>query len=486
VVKAKGAPSWVIDVHAHFFNARDVPVEGYLAGPVAHNRPGTAGRLVRALAPLAGRLAALAPSARTEYTELVNAAGSAELKSLTNTDLLVRLERQRSQFLKVQSTKAYEILRGSTFETLYNETGDESKRMQGLTVDKLGPLSLSQAVQQDTHPSSPDDRTAQRLLPANAEPAYRDGVLAFVGYMLSYRWMNLIAYQRAFTTGDSAFGIDRVFGSLVDFDHWLMPPPLVAHEDQIRVHQLLSQLSNGYMRPLVAYNPWSAVKEPQRVLNRVIDAVESRGFVGIKIYPPNGFRPLGNLQYRGAHPGAPLGSRLDQALMELWQAAVRLDVPVMAHGAHTMGSDDAHEALAGPEGWSVVLQQVGATTPPRVNIGHFGGDEFTQPWADNFASLMERADGARMYADVGYWSRLRCSQETECAERVKLKQLLVNRQILKDRLMYGSDWLMLSQERRWDLYPADLLAATNDLISSEAFFGANAAACFGVAARSGQ
>lgn len=45
--------------------------------------------------------------------------------------------------------------------------------------------------------------------------------------------------------------------------------------------------------------------------------------------------------------------------------------------------------------------------------------------------------------------------------------------------MYGSDWLMLSQERRWDRYPADVLAAVRDArVDVAAVFGGNAVACF--------
>ena len=50
VTKAPGAPPRVIDVHGHFFNARDVPVAGYLRGPVAHSKGGLLGDLIEALA----------------------------------------------------------------------------------------------------------------------------------------------------------------------------------------------------------------------------------------------------------------------------------------------------------------------------------------------------------------------------------------------------------------------------------------------------
>src|SRR5262250_639210 len=40
-----------VDVHAHFFNASDVTVKGFVEGPVAHAAGGDQGRLMKLLAP---------------------------------------------------------------------------------------------------------------------------------------------------------------------------------------------------------------------------------------------------------------------------------------------------------------------------------------------------------------------------------------------------------------------------------------------------
>lgn len=133
---------------------------------------------------------------------------------------------------------------------IYNAAQTETQsrfRIQGVGSPSLDARSLFRAMQRDLHEQGPDVES----FGVEEPPPYVDGVLAFVGYMLSYRWMNLLAYQRAYSTSDSAFGVDQILGALVDFDHWLTPLPLTAHEDQIKLHQLLSQLSGGYMRP-----PW--------------------------------------------------------------------------------------------------------------------------------------------------------------------------------------------------------------------------------------
>src|SRR5688500_16380483 len=58
-------PDRGIDVHAHFFNASDVTVRGYIEGPVA-NASGPLAPLVRAVGPLAEFLGNFAVDAKQE------------------------------------------------------------------------------------------------------------------------------------------------------------------------------------------------------------------------------------------------------------------------------------------------------------------------------------------------------------------------------------------------------------------------------------
>ncbi|WP_447920426.1 amidohydrolase family protein [Achromobacter aegrifaciens] len=473
--RAGGAPAWVVDTHAHFFNASDVPVEGFLAGPVAHSRSGVSRALIKALAPLAGRIAALAPTADEEIKELVGMARSHAALGLLPEITETVLHQRRAEFLIRQSASFFELVRGTDFERIYNDAAAASFT-QGGAGGSLGPDTIALVVQ--------TTETGGQAEPMNDAAAqgggtYREGVVGFVGYMLSYRWMNLLAYQQTFTTGDRAFGVDRVFGSLVDFDYWLASAALSSQESQIALHQLLSTLSNGYMRPLVAYNPWSAVLDPQRVRARLVDAIERRGFVGIKIYPPNGFRPLVNRDVPRVRRGEPSGVALERELTAMWGIAQRLGVPVMAHGASTMGSDDVHDEYASPQGWAEALMKLDS---PRVNIGHFGGDDL-DGWSTEFAALMETGMGKNLYGDTGYWENLRCGKLGSCTARDQLKRIFETHVMLNGRLMYGSDWHMLAQERGWARYPSEILQATRDFIDPESLFGGNAIGCFGEAAR---
>ncbi|MEJ1938987.1 hypothetical protein WDZ92_52985, partial [Nostoc sp. NIES-2111] len=197
-----------------------------------------------------------------------------------------------------RSEAFYGVVQGSEFERAYNaikrnQRAKARSLMAASETRLLGPTSLAEAASaQDPgrREKSFKSLSLQQKRIVDAEP-YADGLLAFVDHMLSPRWQNLRDYAAAYSSADDAFGIDVALGALVDFDGWLDCPPRSAHDDQVKLHQLISRLSGGYLRPLVAYNPWTDVKTGGAALARVRDAVTRRGFVGVKIYPPNGFYP---------------------------------------------------------------------------------------------------------------------------------------------------------------------------------------------------
>ena len=153
----------------------------------------------------------------------------------------------------------------------------------------------------------------------------------------------------------------------------------------------------------------------------------------------------------------------------------------MAHTGETMGSDYAHDTLGGPPGWGALFDLYRGRQAPLANAGHLGGDEATNAWTGLFAELMAKPEGATLYGDLGYWSNLRCSNpaRAECtASQDRLRAALKLAGVPK-RVMYGSDWLMLSRERDWAMYPHDIATATKDLLAAENLFGLNAKECFG-------
>jgi hypothetical protein len=128
---------------------------------------------------------------------------------------------------------------------------------------------------------------------------------------------------------------------------------------------------------------------------------------------------------------------------------------------------------------------------PRVSLGHFGGDsgEGGNDWTQGFAEVMQEPRGQLVYADLAYWSELACAtvdagvcKNAEDRLKAVLTKSVGNGHVIADRVMYGSDWLMLSREKNWPAYAQQLQAAVLHIAPSyvEKIFGENAKSCFGV------
>jgi predicted TIM-barrel fold metal-dependent hydrolase len=481
--RRSGVP--IVDVHAHFFNASDVPVRGFLQDCLGHRQSLVVRQLIKALAKLAERLAANAPTAADELASL-----RSFMPEVRGAASPVRAVQARAAIERQEAARRVrDVIRGSEFERLYRTLHNASPDRRGpVRTGPLSPDEILGVLNDSEEPSAPGaGRRALAPVSSQSNADAADGLLGFLNYMLSARWMNIQTYMKAFTTGTNAFGVDAVLGSLVDFDHWLAAAPRSAQEDQITLHGRLRELHGGYFRPVVAYNPWTDIVQQGAALARVLTAC-AQGFVAVKIYPPIGFRPSGNSTIAAnTRKPRPNLQQLDRVLETFFDSCAERGLPVIAHTAHSNGRDDAHDDFGGPEGWEALLRRYAtAAKSPIVDLGHFGGANETS-WTADFADLMRRQPQIQMYGDLGFWDALACGagSTTECsAARDRLKRVLavgVGTQTVADRTMFGTDWLMLAQVKRWPDYPANLRAALGMLVDDttvEKIFGGNAVRCF--------
>ena len=475
----------VIDVHAHFFNAADVPVRGFIEDCLGHGQSLVVRQLIKALARLAARLAANAPTASEELRALQSIATEARAASRPADSIQSRAAGERAETAR----RVRDVIRGSEFERLYRALQNSSPERRGqIRTGALSPDEILSVLAESETPAAPDTR---RLQPAAGSPQSdadaADGLLAFVNYMVSARWMNIQTYMKAFTTGAHAFGVDTVLGALVDFEHWLTPGARSPQEDQLALHGRLAELHGAYFRPLAAYNPWADIRQDGAALVRVLNAFE-RGFAGVKIYPPIGFRPAGNATIPAStSKPRPNLAQLDRVLERFFDACADRGIPVVAHTAHSNGRDNAHDDFGGPQGWDALLHRYASRArSPIVSFGHLGGAGGTT-WTQDFADLMHRRPDASVYGDLGYWDALACppTAVAQCsAARDRLGRALaitVGNGSAADRVMFGSDWLMLSQVKRWADYPANLHHAVASLVDArtvDKIFGGIARMCF--------
>jgi predicted TIM-barrel fold metal-dependent hydrolase len=191
-------------------------------------------------------------------------------------------------------------------------------------------------------------------------------------------------------------------------------------------------------------------------------ALEHGGFVGVKLYPPVGFQPLGNGALEHLQAGG-LGLRIDRVLHRFYAYCEREEVPLLVHMGTSNAFDRDFRFYAHPRNWAPVLERYPKL---RVNFGHFGhvdgvtgSGNYEQAWASIAAELMERHES--VYADLG---NVDIAAEPEV---VKLLQHLLGRyRKLPTRLLYGSDWYMNSLQGIRTVFYQDMLGVIARDLSS--------------------
>lgn len=479
-----------LDAHAHIFNARDVPVRGMLEGPIAHSlRDPKLAALVQALAPIAQALAHLAPSPASEMRMLRDLFASyapfSEAKAIAQFDEdLIRRRDQRLQELQKALNKDGEFVRR------YREIVGPAtlKSVDQISLETLRAAAYRGSGFEGLSIEPRELRGAAKDVEATLS---LDGVLRFATHMLSPRVDNLRSYIKAYGAGSPGVPLAGAVGAMVEFNYWLGPPCNASRMlDQVKLYERLVRLSGGFLLPLVGYNPATDMKEDGASLQVVENAIEQHGCVGVKIYPPNGFLPYGN-----GTKECPLpehlpdrfdGAELDRRLGRLYELCAGLGVPVLAHANMSMGSDDAHDDLAGPCGWGALDHAADVHVPSlQVNVGHLGGDGGDKStWTANFVKLMGDAKRLRLFGDLGFWDRLGTDRAAAGRLVDALRATLQRGQRGADRVMYGSDWMMMVRVAGYERFPATVLQVLQgEGIGGDDIrkvFGGNALACFGL------
>lgn len=494
VQAAWARPERYFDAHTHFFNACDVHVAGYLSQSLARSIPQALVPIVRAIAPIAqtfSQAKALTPA--DEYRELCDLR-LGEIGTLaTDTKLDGTIEARRESV----ATELYkEILRSAPGFPLQVNRSFEQVPSEDLKELGDTPLKFSQGYILDAlrNGGAIRERSGrvrslgfEALSAPTMDALSIKGVIAFVGHMLVPRHHNLRTYIREYAVNSPGLPLSGCFAAMVDFNHWLGEPREASRmEDQVLLHEKLSLLSGGFMMPLVGYNPYVDIKKPPRASLEVVkDAIENHGCVGVKIYPPMGFHPYGNelLPY-GSDKDRPSAEELDKRLLALYELCQELEVPVMAHANHSMGRDAFHDKLAGPAGWRALRDSAPSIKKLRVNAGHFGGSkaEGDGDWTEGFVRLMSERGSLEVYGDLGHWDDFLDDEESQANLGKLLATPLQSGGTAADRVMYGTDWFMLSRVPGWQKYGEKMrnIMLKISKANADKVLGGNALRCFGL------
>lgn len=478
------------DTHAHLFNATDLHVRGFLQESVAHSLSEPWGKLLISLAPLIEKIGqARAISCGAEMEALASLLWSSKGKSSQSAH-----EELKGRIMQDVETYRENVVDDFVRHVPGSEFGRELDEIYYAYHEKVEKSPSGKGFPQDSVPVSTDVEFLRRFFKSGGRSTEKamglDGVGPFAITLTSPRHHNLISFQSAYSSSSRAFGIDACFPALVDFDYWLgCSTTQSSLLDQVLLHEQLAVLSGGYVLPLVAYNPLSDIRERNQSFELVRSAITVHGFVGVKIYPPIGYLPIGN----SARTDRDLKDndltreeayQLDERLCMLYRFCEAWKIPLMAHTAHANGRNKDHDDFGGPKHWVTVVEKFPGL---KVIAAHFGGSYFKSSpltyWPQEFSNLMFSRHGQNLYADLGDSTELLNGSSSE-AKRMRL--LLQDQPRIMERLMYGSDWHMLVRESGWEDYTKRLdefiasASVTHLEAVRRAFYYENAVNVFGL------
>ena len=494
----------IIDAHCHLFTAADLPIEGF-ARKIMVPRSARTSDLVARFADYPGALEALVHAIAVQVKR-------AAPDMQTEIDTIDEFERdpRRKPTSAWRQDRDREHLR-SAFRLLWFSPDVFSDRPLSVTEGIALEVALEQIrlfLYQQIHEEfgKPDltaeDREALGGLTPFQVDAIADELYSRDDLLGRYiRWALLYTRNRY----ELAEELDQLHGrvgqksrivlmtpAIVDFSKWLEDEDQLSIEEQVdvmtriacrrdgpRVHgfvgfdPLRQALYDHHQRKPTDKDPMAVVRRAIEV-DRILDATSTKttgGFVGVKLYPPMGFRAIDNkhlpddrfnepayLRSPDTGLGSEIGGKLDAALSRLYRWCSANNVPIMAHTSHSFGPNSDYEDRADPIFWASVLKR-DAFPRLRINLAHFGhfneAVQYARPesyvdkcWEWTIGKIIAGSTEAYVYADISSLGEI---LKTGPSRKIVgcMKAFKEHFPDSDKRLLYGTDWSMIAQEDRF-------------------------------------
>ena len=292
--------------------------------------------------------------------------------------------------------------------------------------------------------------------------------------------------------------VDLFIHHMMDMEKAYNTKPVVPFSDQISRMTKLDRRFDGKFLHFVAFDPFRREDSLPSVIRGL-----NAGAIGVKFYPPSGYRASNNdIPNKPSHfkPGSRRrwvsrynnlkDAELDELNEKLFAYCEDNDIPIFTH-CTPLGfqADKGYGAMADPQYWAPVLDKYKKL---RLCFGHSGGHAYWFPSQDptdaekaeaEFGRLVVKLclDHPNVYCEVAYLEQILTPQGQELFKG-KLASI-INEKSTKgnwrfgDKIMYGSDWHMIHKEKDHEQYPAafsGLFADTTLMRWQRAFFCRNA------------
>ena len=240
--------------------------------------------------------------------------------------------------------------------------------------------------------------------------------------------------------------------ALVDFTRWLdaSETPMMISK-QVALMSRLSRERPADLPHIHGFVPFDPLRQAiydkiggpaaDSPLAIVENAIMRQGFVGVKLYPPMGFRASDNASAGNDFPcwvrfgkgspgydetcggrghgddglGSEPGALLDAALMKLFEWCAANHVPIMAHTNNSNGAGPGYGMRTNPKYWHPVLQKFPTL---HVNFAHFGGfneafvkgqldlSALNKTWEWTIGRMVSAAPDRLIFSDISYFSEV--------------------------------------------------------------------------------
>ena len=320
-------------------------------------------------------------------------------------------------------------------------------------------------------------------------------------FALFTRYRYVLAEQLVADHASQNFEARLLCPAMIDFDHWLgeqvNESPLPA---QVEVMGRLARRKSGpVVHGYVGYDPLrqalfeAGVFQEFDPLYLVQTAIRDEGFVGVKIYPPMGFKPFGNSDdphqaypdirainelvcapviHRSAAACDPhrdgvsafVSKQLDKAMADLFDLCVAEDAAILSHANDTNGASQGASSRADPAYWIPVFRR---WPKLRVGLAHFGtfaahsaaaepgATPLESSWEWTLGRYIAGAGDPPVFADISYFNEIAQRSPAEIAVVCSdFKAWIAKFDPQCRHLMFGTDWTMLGRDPAYQGYTA--------------------------------
>lgn len=476
-----------IDVHCHLFNGTDLPVTRFLSQVVlAENEPQAeaittqAGiveptiieRLIRLLT---RGLLHDAPTAVEETRYLERQAPKLQTATLKGARQQV-VERTAGFLEQGSGPEGFTALSG----------GDETLRQQILEAAGSSPESITPNASVDYQ------QIAARAVASNSAI----GLIAR-WVALFFRYRHELADELATATRRNGREPRMLVPSMVDYAHWLGEDAVSGSTlpEQVETFSHIARRrGNIAVHGMVGYDPLRAVFFKRRAaydsftnppfdpLALARQALETSGFIGLKIYPPMGFKPIGNTDGQGYQDrvktalggSSGLGRDLDAAMANAFDLCIDQGAPILTHARYSIGAGPNYAARADPAFWIDVLKKR-RWRNLRLCLAHMG---YFQTWSGGTTIGLEPGrrtwewtagnyirdnPQSNVYIDISYLTEvLGGGEERRRRMADKLREWIDECDPDVRHVLYGTDWTMVGREPDFPNYTSEVVKFLRD------------------------